>query len=35
MNEHDKNNTDKIIRLVEYLTALARINAKIVQTLDD
>lgn len=26
---------DKIIRLVEYLTALARINAKIVRTLDD
>jgi hypothetical protein len=35
MNEHHKNNTDKIIRLVEYHTALARINAKIVRTLDD
>jgi very-short-patch-repair endonuclease len=35
MNERDKKNTDKIIRLVEYLTALARINAKIVRTLDD
>jgi len=28
-------NTEKIIRLVEYLTALARINAKIVRTLDE
>jgi very-short-patch-repair endonuclease len=35
MNEENKKNTDKIIRLVEYLTALARINAKIVRTLDD
>jgi hypothetical protein len=35
MNERDKKNTDKIIRLVEYLTALARINAKIVRTLDN
>lgn len=35
MNEENKKNTDKIIRLVEYLTALAKINAKIVRTLDD
>ncbi|MBU2537587.1 MAG: AAA family ATPase [Proteobacteria bacterium] len=35
MNEGDNKNTDKIIRLVEYLTALARINAKIVRTLDE
>ncbi len=35
MNEGDNKNTDKIIRLVEYLTALAKINAKIVRSLDD
>ena len=35
MNEGDNKNTDKIIRLVVHLTALARINAKIVRTLDD
>lgn len=35
MNEGDNTNTEKIIRLVEYLTALARINVKIVRTLDD
>ena len=35
MNDVEKKTPDKIIRLVEYLTALARINAKIVRTLDD
>lgn len=35
MSKGDNKNTDKIIRLVEYLTALARINAKIVRTLDE
>jgi len=35
MNQSDRKKNDKIIRLVEYLTALARINAKIVRTLDD
>lgn len=35
MSDGDRKNTDKIIRLVEYLTALARINAKIVRTLDE
>jgi hypothetical protein len=35
MSEGDNKNTDKIIRLIEYLTALARINAKIVRTLDE
>ena len=35
MNQVGSNKKDKIIRLVEYLTALARINAKIVRTLDD
>jgi len=35
MSEGDNKNTEKIIRLVEYLTALARINAKIVRTLDE
>jgi len=35
MSDEDNKNTDKIIRLVEYLTALARINAKIVRTLEE
>ena len=35
MSERDNKNTDKSIRLVEYLTALARINAKIIRTLDE
>ena len=35
MSEEVHKYTDKIIRLVEYLTALARINAKIVRTLDE
>jgi len=35
MNEEEKKIPDKIIRLVEYLTALARINAKIVRSLED
>lgn len=35
MIDETKKTSDKIIRLVEYLTALARINAKIVRTLDD
>ena len=35
MNDEEKKIPEKIIRLVEYLTALARINAKIVRTLDD
>ena len=35
MNDEEKKTPDKIIRLVEYLTALARINTKIVRTLDD
>ena len=35
MSEGDQKNTDKIIRLVEYLTSLARINAKIIRTLDE
>jgi len=35
MNQRKNQKTDKIIRLVEYLTALARINAKIVRTLED
>jgi len=34
MNEGISKKTDKIIRLLEYLTALTRINAKIVRTLD-
>lgn len=35
MLNEENNKFDKIIRLVEYLTALARINAKIVRTLND
>jgi len=35
MIDEEKNTPDKIIRLVEYLTSLAKINAKIVRTLDD
>lgn len=35
MIDEEKSPPDKIIRLVEYLTALARINTKIVRTLDD
>ena len=35
MIDETKKTSDKIIRLIEYLTALARINAKIVRTLDD
>ncbi|MFZ5995043.1 MAG: AAA domain-containing protein [Thermodesulfobacteriota bacterium] len=35
MIDEEKKTPGKIIRLVEYLTALARINAKIVRTLDD
>jgi very-short-patch-repair endonuclease len=35
MIDEEKRPRDKIIRLVEYLTALARINSKIVRTLDD
>ncbi len=33
--EEEKKTSDKIIRLVEYLTALAKINAKIVRSVDD
>ena len=33
--EEEKKSSDKIIRLVEYLTALAKINAKIVRSFDD
>ncbi|MCK5642482.1 MAG: hypothetical protein KAJ19_16870 [Gammaproteobacteria bacterium] len=35
MIDETKKTSDKIIRLVEYLTTLARINTKIVRTLDD
>ncbi|MHB8790208.1 MAG: AAA domain-containing protein [Desulfobulbaceae bacterium] len=35
MHEEEKKSPHKIIRLVEYLTALARINAKIVRTFED
>ncbi len=35
MNKKNNKNTNKIIRLVEYFTELAKINAKIVRTLDD
>lgn len=35
MLEEEKKAPNKITRLVDYLTALARINAQIVRTLDD
>ncbi len=35
MIDEEKSPPDKIIRLVDYLTALARINTKIIRTLDD
>jgi hypothetical protein len=35
MIDEEKKTPDKIIRLVEYLTALARINTKIIRTLED
>ena len=35
MNDEEKTPPDKTIRLVEYLNVLAKINAKIVRTLDD
>ena len=35
MNEESEQNKEKIIRLVEYLTALAKINSKIVRSIDE
>ncbi len=35
MLDKDKKTPEKIIRLVEYLSTLTRINTKIVRTLDD